>query len=152
MNASLPEIVSEPAARVFWKVSFKSRKPFSRLRRNCSSSCLIVVCDAAGALAQLGIRPAHHLGHDGHDLVQERLAPAHLVGVQHGPAQQAPDHITLLLGAGRTFSWMQNVKAPHVIGHAADANAVGMVALVFDAQRAGDRGDDRLEDVGLEDG
>ena len=43
MNASLPEIVSEPAALVFWKTSFMSLRPFSRLRRNCSSSCLMVV-------------------------------------------------------------------------------------------------------------
>ena len=37
-----------------------------------------------------------------------------------------------------------------MVGHAADADAVGVVALVSESQRVGDRGDDRLEDVGLE--
>ena len=43
----------------------------------------------------------------GDKLVQERLALAHLVGVEHGPAQEAADDVALLLvGPGWTFSWM----------------------------------------------
>ena len=47
--------------------------------------------DAGDALAQLGIGPLHHLGDGRHELVQERLAPAHLVAVEHRPAQQPAD-------------------------------------------------------------
>ncbi len=34
------------------------------------------------------------------DLVEERLAPAHLVGVEDGPAEQAADDVALLLVRG----------------------------------------------------
>ncbi len=72
----------------------------------------------------------------GHELVQERLAPAHLVGVEHGPAEQAADDVALLLGPGPDVFVDAEGQGPGVVGHAADADAVGLVALVFDAQRA----------------
>ena len=44
--------------------------------------------DARDRLAQLGIGGLHQLGHRADQLVEEGLADAHLMAVQHGPPQQ----------------------------------------------------------------
>ena len=135
VNASLPAIVSEPAALVFRKVSFKQLAGHSR---GCGGTAPpprgSTVWIRRDALAQLGVGPAHHLGDDGHDLVQERLAPAHLVGVEHGPAEQAADDVALLLGPGPDVLVDAERQGPGMVGHPADADAVGLVALVLDAR------------------
>ena len=150
MKASLPEIVSEPAAFVFWKMSFKSRRPFSRLRRNCSSSCLIVVCTAADAFARARDKAGHDLGHDGHDLVQEWLPAADLVGVEHGPAEQPADHVALLFRARADVFVDAEGQGPAVVGHAADADTVRLLAVVFRPSELGHGRDDRPENIDVE--
>ena len=87
----------------------------------------------------------------GHDLVEERLAAAHLVGVEDSAPEQAADDVPLLFRPGPDVLVDAERQGPDMVGHAADADAVGMVAVVFDPERVGDRRDDRLEDVGLED-
>ncbi len=107
--------------------------------------------DSADAFLQLGIGPAHDFGDDRHELVEERLAAAHLVGVEHRAAEQAADDVALLFRPGPDVFVDAERESSNVVGHAADADAVGVVAVVLDAERIGDRGDDRPEDVGLED-
>ena len=108
--------------------------------------------DAPDALFQFGVGSSHHLGHDRDDLVQERLAAPHLVGVEHREAEQPADDVALLLGPGTDVLVDAEGQGPAVVGHPADPDAVGMLAVVFHAQGLGHRGDDRPEVVGLEHG
>ena len=107
--------------------------------------------DPADALGQLGIGLLHDLRDDRDELVEERLAAAHLVGVEDGPAQQAADHVALLFRAGPDVFVDAEGQGPDMVRHAADADAVGMVAVVLQSERVGDRRDDRLEDIGFKD-
>ncbi len=103
------------------------------------------------ALLELGVRLAHHLGDDRHDLRQERVAAAHLVGVEHGPTEQPTQDVALLLVPRADILVDAERQGPRVVGHPPDADAGGIIGLVGQAERVGDAGDDRLEDVGAED-
>ena len=72
-NASRPGTVVRPRLSSCGRYRSSSFMPFSRLRRNRSSSSLITSGCAARS-PQFGIWPAHRLGHDRDELVQERLA------------------------------------------------------------------------------
>ena len=85
---------------------------------------------SAGRCRAARDRAAHDLGDDRHELVEERLATAHLVGVEHGPAEQAADDVALLLGPGLDVLVDAERQGPGVVGHPADADAVGLVAVV----------------------
>ena len=84
--------------------------------------------------------------------MQERLALAHLVGVEHGPAEQPADDVALLLGARPDILMDAEGEGPGVVAGPADADAVERVLDlgVVHAERLGRGGDDRPEDVDLE--
>ena len=103
------------------------------------------------ALLELGVRLAHHLGDDRHDLRQERVAPAHLVGVEHGPTEQPTQDVALLLVPRADILVNAKRQGPRVVGHPPDADAGGIIGLVGQAERVSDAGDDRLENIGAED-
>ncbi len=100
-----PAIVSEPAALVFLKVSFEQPQAVLEVAEEL---LLLLADDVSGSAgrcrAARGRAALIDLGDDRDELVQERLALAHLVGVEHGPAEQAADDVALLLGrrAGRS--------------------------------------------------
>ena len=84
--------------------------------------------------------------------MQERLALAHLVGVEHGPAEQPADDVALLLGARPDVLMDAEGERPGVVGGPADADAVERVLDlgVVHAERLGRGGDDGPEEVDLE--
>ena len=111
------------------------------------------VLDSRHAVAELGVAAFHGLGHDRWQLVQERLALAHLIGVEHGPAQQAADDIPLLLRSRPDVFMDAEGQGADMIAGPADADAVERVlalCVVIDPQRLGRGGDDGFEDVDLE--
>ena len=78
-----------------------------------------------------GIRPLHHVGDDRHELVQKRLAHAHLVPIEHGPPQQPLDDVLLLVRA-RIHILVHGERAgPHVIGDSPQPPAVVRFVLVL---------------------
>ena len=114
----------------------------------------LLVFDHAGhgrhGLAKLGIRMLHQFGHAADQLVQERLADAHLVAVQHRPAQQPADHVALLLVAGIDVLVDGEGAGADVVGDAAQAAAVLVGRIVADAADLARRLDQRPEDVDVE--
>ena len=66
--------VSEPAAFVFWKMSFKSLQAIFEVAEELLLLLLDGGLDAADAFRELGIGLAHDLGDDRDELVEERLA------------------------------------------------------------------------------
>ena len=97
VNASRPAIVSEPAGLGLPEDVVEHPQAVFQVAEELLFFLADDVLDARHAVAQLGVAAFHDLGHDRDELVQERLAPAHLIGVEHGPAQQAADDVALLL-------------------------------------------------------
>ena len=108
---------------------------------------------ALDRLLQLGVGALHQVGHDLGKLIQERLVDAHLVAVQHGPADQLADHVALLLVVGIDVLVDGEGAGPHVVGDAPQAAAVVSVNFavafgpVLHAADLAGRLDQRAEDV-----
>ena len=85
-----------------------------------------------------------------HQLVQERLADAHLVAVQDRAAQQPADDVALLLVAGIDVFVDGERAGADVVGDAAQAAAVLVGRIVADAADLAGRLDQRAEDVDVE--
>ena len=56
------------------------------------------------------------LGDDRHELVQERLAEAHLVAVEHRAAEQPADDVLLLVRSGQHVLVNGERAGPDVVG------------------------------------
>ena len=148
MNASLPRSAAAIAALVFCNAVRRAADHCPRVAENCSSSSLDrCFWDPAHAFVQLGVRPTHDLGHDRDDLVEERLATTHLVCVEHGPSQQAADHIALLLRP-RANVFVDAKGRALEDRRCGDASSGWSRSCLTPSPPEGR--DDRLEDIGLE--
>ena len=75
---------------------------------------------------------------------------AHLIRVEHGPAQEASDDVALFL-VGRLDVLVDGEgKSAHVVGDPPGSDAVGAGGLVSSPRTPRPRGDDRAEDVDVE--
>ena len=82
--------------------------------------------------------------------MQERLADAHLVAVEHRAAQQPADDVALLLVAGIDVFVDGERAGADVVGDAAQAAAVLVGRIVPHAADLAGRLDQRAEDVDVE--
>ena len=105
---------------------------------------------AGDGLAQFGIGFLHQLGHAADELVQERLADAHLMSVEHRAAQEPADHVALLLVAGIDVLVDGKRAGADVVGNAAQAAAVFVLRIIGHAANFAGRLDQRAEDVDVE--
>ena len=108
------------------------------------------VGDLGHGFAQLGIRLLHQFGHRAHEFVQERLAHAHLMPVQHRPAQKPLDDVFFLVRAGNHVLVNGERAGPHVIGDPPQAPAVLGFRLIADVAHLARRLDQRPENVDVE--
>ena len=120
------------------------------MARKFASSASITPATALRGFAQFGIRRFHQLGNLVDQLVQERLADAHLVAVEDGAAQQPADHVALLLVA-RIDVFVDGERAgADVVGDAPQPAAGFLGRLIADAADLAGRLDQRAEDVDVE--
>ena len=125
-------------------------KPASMVSRKLPSSFSMTPGDAVDGLAQLGIGMFHQSGDHADELVEKRLADAHLVAVQHGAAEQPADDVALFLVAGMDVFVDGEGAGADVIGDAAQAAAgLGGRIVARMADFAGGL-DQRPEDVDVE--
>ena len=89
----------------------------------------------------------HHLGHQRHELVQERLVDADLPAVEHGAAQQALDDVFLFVRPGIDVFVDRERAGPHVVGDAPQPAAVFAGRIVLHAAHFARRFDQRPQDV-----
>jgi hypothetical protein len=65
----------------------------------------------------------HQFGYFGDQFVQERIANAQLMAVEHGATQQSANHIALFLIAGVNGFVNRERTGSHMVGNATQASA-----------------------------
>ena len=103
--------------------------------------------DTRDRFAQLGISRLHQLGHGANQLVQERIADAHLPAVQHGPTQQPFDDVLLLVRPGIDVLMHGERAGADMVGNTTQAAARFALGIVLHVANFTGRLDQRAQDV-----
>ena len=110
---------------------------------------------ALDRLLQFGVGAFHQVGHDLGQVMQERFVDAHLIAVQHGPADQLADHVALFLVVGIDVFMDGERAGPHVVGDApqpatvVSCNVAIAIRFVLHVADLAGRLDQRAEDVDM---
>jgi hypothetical protein len=104
---------------------------------------------ALGRFQQLGIGLPRHFGHDRHQLVQKRLAHAHLPAVEHGAPQEPLDDVFFLVRPGINVLVDGERASAHVIGNPPQPPAVVVARHVLYVTHLARGFDDRSQDVNM---